>query len=54
MEAMAFAYVFAWAVITTYLAWMSVQSRRLSRRVDELERLAVPEMNQKRSSVKAA
>lgn len=58
METMACAYVFAWAVLTAYVAWMSVQSYRLGRRLDELERSAAADVasdvDQKNSSSKAA
>jgi len=54
MESMVCAYVFAWAVVTAYLAWLTVQNRRLGRRLDELERPAKPGVGQNRSWPKAA
>jgi len=50
MEAMVYAYVFAWAMVTAYLTWLAVQNGRLSRRLDELERSAKPGVGEYRSS----
>jgi CcmD family protein len=54
METMVAAYVFAWAAVTAYLAWLAVQNGHLGRRLDELERLAKRGVDEKRSSSKAA
>jgi len=54
METMVAAYVFAWAVVTAYLAWLALQNSRLCRRLDELERLAKRGVGDNRSSSKAA
>jgi len=54
MVTMVCAYVFAWAVVSAYLAWLTVQNSRLCRRLDEMERLAKPGVGQNRSWSKAA
>ena len=54
METMVAAYVFAWAAVTAYMAWLGVQNRRLCRRLDELDRQTKPVIGQDQASPRAA
>lgn len=54
METMASAYVFAWAVVTAYLAWLGVQNGRLGRRLEALERQEKSGVGENRTASKAA
>jgi len=42
MAAMIAAYLIGWATVSAYVAWLSLENRRLARRLDELEALLPP------------